>query len=152
LKQSFQTCLFILSITFLLVASFPIPALSSCSSEYEEVDCGYLTIHIKDFSGMKVKTAGMVHFMASYYMFEDFWLGGIPVVVRFAMLPDPPQNSSIVVCGIIEYSEIEGGFYFLNAHSWTYEGTMPEFPSFLIPTLFIAAPLLAAIVCKRKYH
>lgn len=135
---------------FLLVASLPIPASSSCSSEYEDVDWGYLAAHMEDFCGMKVKTTGMVHYFASYYMFEDFWLEGIPVTVRFAELPKPPENSSIGVCGAIEYSEVEGGFYYLNARSWTYEGTMPEFPSFFFAPLFTTATLLAITFYRRK--
>jgi len=106
---------------------------------------------MKDFCGQEVRTTGTVRFMVSFYMYEDFWLDGVvPVVVRFAGLPNPPVNSSVGVCGIIEYCTIEGGFFYLNAHSWTYVATtMPEFQSFVFLPLLMLATLLAVIVYKK---
>ncbi|MGC8939038.1 MAG: hypothetical protein ACP5KU_00855 [Candidatus Bathyarchaeia archaeon] len=78
-------------------------------------------------------------------MFEDFWLSrSIPVVVRFAGLPKPSENSSIEICGTIDFCNLEGGFYYLNAECWAYaEKMMPEFQPFvLIPTLAIFTLLL----------
>jgi hypothetical protein len=107
---------------------------------------------MEDLCGEKVRTVGTVDYLISFYMFEDFWLSKvIPVVVRSAELPTPPENSSIEICGIIEYCRLEGGFFYLNAQSWTYaEETMPEFQSLIIVPLFVLATLLAVIVYKKN--
>jgi hypothetical protein len=64
-------------------------------SEYLEVNLGYLAGHMEDFDGIGVSTKGTVYFMISFYMYEDFWLDrAIPVVVRFAGLPTPPEVPS----------------------------------------------------------
>jgi hypothetical protein len=125
---------------------------ADCSSEYREVDLGYLATHLEDFCGEKVRTVGTVDYLISFYMYEDFWLDKlIPVVVRFAGLPQPLENSSIEVCGIIEYCKLEGGFFYLNAQSWTYaKETMPEFPSSLILPLFMVA-IFPIIIFKKKH-
>jgi hypothetical protein len=114
---------------------------------------GYLAAHLGDFCGEKVRTVGTVDYLISFYMYEDFWLDKvIPVVVRFAGLPQPTENSSIEVCGIIEYCKLEGGFLYLNAQSWTYaKETMPEFPSSLILSLFMVA-MFPVIIFFKKNH
>ena len=93
------------------------------SGGYLEVDVPYLATHLEDFHGMMIKTNGIVKFYPSIYMYEDFWVQArtgenIPVVVRFAELPIPLENSYIEVWGIIEYCELEGGFFYLNGSSW----------------------------------
>jgi len=125
---------------------------ADCNPEYEEVNLGYLATHIADYCGKKVRTSGVVHYMGSVYMYEDFWLDIlVPVVIRNAELPLPPENSSIEVCGIIEHCELEGGFFYLNAHSWTIaEETMPEFQSLIIVPLFVLATLLTVMVYKKN--
>jgi hypothetical protein len=60
-------------------------------------------------------------------------------------------NSSIEVCGIVEYSNLEGGFFYLNAECWTYAATiMPELQSFLLMPLFTLVTLLAVIVFRKE--
>jgi len=88
-----------------------------------EVDLPYLATHMEDFHDVMVKTNGIVKFYPSIYMYEDFWLDAhtgenIPVVVRFAELSIPLENSYIEVQGSIEYCELEGGFFYLNVSSW----------------------------------
>jgi hypothetical protein len=94
------------------------------STDYEYVDLTYLTSHPQVFKGFPVATRGVVKFSASVYMYEDFWLQAqsnekIPVVVRFAGLPIPREGSLIEVSGTIEYCDLEGGFFYLNASSLT---------------------------------
>lgn len=88
------------------------------------VDLSYLASHPLDFKGMPVATIGFVRFYASVYMFEDFFLEcqtgeRIPVVVRFAGLPAPEDLSLVEVSGKMEYSSLEGGFFYLNASAVT---------------------------------
>ena len=88
------------------------------------VDLSYLASHPLDFKGMPVATIGIVRFYASVYMFEDFFLEcqtgeRIPVVVRFAGLPAPEDLSLVEVSGKMEYSSLEGGFFYLNASAVT---------------------------------
>lgn len=87
------------------------------------VDLKYLAEHPEEFKGVCVTTSGTVRYYASIYMFEDFWLQAqndakIPVVTRFAGLPDPSEGLFIEISGKIEYANLEGGFHFLNATSW----------------------------------
>ncbi|MEM4733356.1 MAG: hypothetical protein QXD70_02380 [Candidatus Bathyarchaeia archaeon] len=91
---------------------------------YENLDLKYLVEHIEAFKSTGVKVNGTVRYYASIYMFEDLWLQAgegakIPVVTRFAGLPRPPEGIFIEVSGTIEYCNLEGGFYFLNATSWS---------------------------------
>lgn len=101
-----------------------------------------------------IKMVGRVKSWISYIMFEDFWLQThdgqvIPVVVRFAGLPVPPKDSDIEVVGIMEYSTLEGGFYYLDAQSWSYVASAPEFPSLLILSVFMMVGLVAAVALKK---
>jgi len=94
------------------------------------VDLKYLAEHPEEFKGVCVTTNGTVRYYASIYMFEDFWLQAqddakIPGVTRFAGLPDPPEGLFIEVSGIIEYSNLEGGFYFLNVTLWKTSQSTP---------------------------
>lgn len=87
------------------------------------VDLKYLAEHPEEFKGVCVTTNGTVRYYTSIYMFEDFWLQAqndakIPVVTRFAGLPEPPEGLFIEISGKIDYSNLEGGFYFLNSTSW----------------------------------
>lgn len=104
---------------------------------YENVDLKYLVEHIEAFKSAGVKVNGTVRYYASIYMFEDFWLqageGKIPVVTRFAGLPRPPEGLFIEVLGTIEYCNLEGGFYFLNATLWRAIQQTPQQPT-LSPT------------------
>ncbi len=144
--------LFVFLFAFSSTALLPIASSADRGSEYREVDVGYLATHIADSCGEKVRTTGTVCFLASCYMYEDFWLSrAIPVVVRSAGLQQPLENSGIEICGIVEHCELEGGFFYLNAQSWVYtEKHLPEFPSLVAIPLFMFASLLAVIVCRRK--
>jgi hypothetical protein len=141
----------ILCICFLIFLTFPLLAIVSAlnNSEYVEVDLQYLAAHMEEFCGQKVRVNGTVSFMTSTYMYEDFWLDKvIPVVVRFAGLPVPLEGSFIEIWGTIEHSNLEGGFYYLNADTYTKDAA-PEFPQFLIIPFFMAATLLTLIVYRK---
>jgi hypothetical protein len=139
LKRFLSISLPVLLITFSLITSLPIRVSASHEFEYLDVDLEHLAVHMKDFYGMTVKTMGIVKFFLSIYMYEDFWLAAqtgvaIPVVVRFAGLPPPPENSSIEILGVVEYCALEGGFFYLEAQELR---TIPEFPSLIVIPLFI---------------
>jgi hypothetical protein len=142
----------VLLFSFLLIVSLSVRVSANDDSEYLKVNLSYLAAHLEDFSGKKVRTVGSVHYLASIYMYEDFWLSrAIPVVVRFAELPVPPEHSFIEVFGTIEYCHLEGGFFYLNADYWAYAGEkLPEFQSLMLP-LFLLATLLAVIAYKKKH-
>lgn len=135
--------LLLLSVFLALADSIRVEAASEMqglnySSVASYVDLGYLAEHMQQFEGVYVTTNGTVRYYASFYMFEDFWLQArsetrIPVVVRFAGLPEPPEGLFIEVSGKIEYSRLEGGFYFLNATAWRSIQPVPQ-PS-VSPTL-----------------
>jgi hypothetical protein len=121
---------------------------SSETSKYLDVDLEFLIAHLDNYHGTEIRTSGIVKYLVSIYMFEDFWLcaqggAGIPIVVRFAGLPRPNQNSLIEIQGVIDFCGLEGGFYYLNASSWSYIGTItvPESPSFLTAPLSVARAL-----------
>jgi len=90
----------------------------------EFVDLKYLAANMKQFEGVSVTTNGTVRYLASIYMYEDFWLQAqnsdakIPVVTRLAGLAVPPSMAIVEVAGIVKHSTLEGGFYFLEASSW----------------------------------
>jgi hypothetical protein len=104
------------------------------------VDLKVLAGDIAEFEGVLVTTNGTVRYYGSIYMFEDFWLeaenyeGHIMVVTRFAGLLVPPENASIEVTGTIEYSKLEGGFYYLNASSWRALSAVTDEPPTPTPT------------------
>jgi hypothetical protein len=109
-----------------------------------------------DYLGMEVKTEGIVKFFFSIYMYEDFWLAAknnefvaIPVLVRETGLLSPPENTSIQILGTVEYSFLEGGFYYLRAQEFD---VIPEFPSLLILPLLILSNLLAILVYRRRQN
>jgi hypothetical protein len=90
------------------------------------VDLNYLASHLAEFKSFQVATRGIVKFYGSVYMYEDFWLQSqsqgsarIPIVLEFPALPVPHNGTLVEVSGTIEYSNLEGGFYYLNASSWT---------------------------------
>lgn len=153
MKKSLGICLLFLLLGLSLVPSLSIRASAHDDSEHLEINLEYLAGHMEDFDRMRVRTKGTVNFMISFYMYEDFWLDrAIPVVVRFAGLPTPPEGSFIEVQGVIEYSRLEGGFYYLNAHSWAFaDHSVAEFPLFLILPLFMIATLLIVIIYERKH-
>ena len=131
----------------------------SSSSTNEHVDLMYLAAHLEEFENQSVTTNGTVRFYGSIFMFEDFWLQAssdakIPVVTRFAGLSVPSNDSLIEISGTVEHSTLEGGFYFLNASSWT-AGVIPEFPSTLTLILSligfsVLVALLKANLTQRK--
>jgi len=90
----------------------------------EYVDLKFLAANMKQFEGVRVTTNGTVRYLASIYMYEDFWLQAqtsdakIPVVTRLAGLAVPPSMAIVEVAGIVKHSTLEGGFYFLEASSW----------------------------------
>lgn len=102
-----------------LAVSLSLGTLATTQDEYLDVDLAYLVANKQDFLGVRVRTKGIVRFYISFYMFEDFWLEAsfgtaIPTVVRFAGLPTPPEGSFVEVVGIVQYSDLEGGFFYLN--------------------------------------
>ncbi len=97
------------------------PTADSAPSNY---DLGNLTQNLSQLTGANVSTMGVVRFLASVYMYEDFWLQAqgnqsarIPVVTRFAGIPKPSEGDFVKVQGTIEYINLEGGFFILNASS-----------------------------------
>lgn len=139
-------------LSFSLVASFLMVAFAADESEYLEVNLSYLATHLEEFYGRKVKTTGTVHSqLCSIYMFEDFWLSrAIPVVIRFANLSMPLENSRIEIFGIIDYCRLEGGFFYFNAHRWRYViETLPEFPSLLFPLSVMMATVFSVLIFKK---
>ena len=112
-----------------LATSLPIRMLATSQDEYVDVDLAYLLANKRVFLGVNVRTKGTVRFGFSFYMFEDFWLeallddtliGYLPVIVRFAGIPKPPDWSLIKVVGVMEYSDLEGGFFYLNVSQWSF--------------------------------
>ena len=74
--------------------------------------------------GATIVTRGLAKFHGSVFMYEDFWLqdqlnqsAQIPVVVRFANLAIPRPDELVEVLGTVEFSSLEGGFYYLNVSS-----------------------------------
>jgi hypothetical protein len=152
LKSFLRVCLVLLP-ALSLIFSLPIEVSAKHhQQDSAEVDIAYLAAHMEDFYGMIVRTNGTVKYYVSIYMYEDFWLAeygaAIPVVVRFSGLPKPPENSSIEVTGIIDFCDLEGGFFYLNAQEVE---LIPEFTLTLILPLFMMATLLAIIVYRRKH-
>ncbi len=156
--------LLLLVISFTAHSSFAIGAElrtqnMSPSSTNVYVDLSYLASHLAEFENQSVRTNGTVRTdFGSIYMFEDFWLQApnvakIPVVTRLAGLPVPQNGSWIEVSGEIEHSNLEGGFYFLNASSWT-TATIPEIPSTTILAvsfmIFSLTALLAAYAKRNQ--
>ncbi len=101
-------------------------AQTDSDKEYTLLDMLYLSQNIQNFEGQNIMTRGVVlKGYASNYMFEDFQLqarnnanASILVVTGSAGLSDPLNSSYIEIAGKIEYSNLEGGFYYLNASSW----------------------------------
>ena len=123
-------------------------ALSSCTFIQP------LLVYGSNSSSTVITVFGKVEFWASYYMFEDFWLQTqdgpiIPVVARLSGLPVPPKDSVIEVVGTMKYSTLEGGFYYLDAQSWSYVASAPEFPSLPMLLVFMIMGSLAAVVLKK---
>ena len=97
---------------------------SLTDSAYTHFDLSYLAQNISQLKGARILTTGIVRFLASVYMYEDFWLQAqmnqsvkIPVVVRFAGVTLPSEGDLVQVQGTIAYSSLEGGFFYLNASS-----------------------------------
>ena len=94
----------------------------------ENVNLSYLIDHVNEFENKEVKVVGYVKYYASIYQYEDFWLDpdekgigwAIPLKVTQIGLPRPPENSYILVEGVVVYKELEGGFYCIHVNSWTY--------------------------------
>ena len=119
----------------------------------EYVDLSYLANHLLEFENRSVTTNGTVRFYASIYMFEDCWLEAqngakIMVVTRLAGLSSPANGSSVEVSGTIEHSNLEGGFYFLNASSWKI-ASMPEFSTTTMLLIMLVLSGSVALL-KRK--
>jgi hypothetical protein len=94
---------------------------ASHSANYNLTD---LAQHLSQLKDANVTTTGVVRFLASVYMYEDFWLQSqgnqtakIPVVTRFAGISKPGEGDLVKVQGTIAYINLEGGFFVLNASS-----------------------------------
>ncbi len=97
---------------------------ATSSPSYTFYDLNYVASNIAKLNSSMITTRGLAKFLGSIYQYEDFWLqdqinqsAKIPVVVRFAGLNDPRQDALIEVQGTVEYSRLEGGFFYLNASS-----------------------------------
>lgn len=122
------------------------------------VDLAYLAGHLAEFENLTISTNGTVRTDGgSIYMFEDFWLQAqngakIMIVTRYAKLTVPSNGSLIKVSGVIQHSNLEGGFYFLNATSWI-AITLPEFPSIMLPLLaLVVSSSFLLYFCSSKKH
>jgi Type I phosphodiesterase / nucleotide pyrophosphatase len=97
---------------------------ASTPSDYIFYDLNYVASNLKGLNGSNIATRGLVKYIASVYMYEDFWLqdqlnqsARIPVVVRFANLTRPRPDALIEIQGTIVFNSLEGGFHYLNASS-----------------------------------
>lgn len=102
------------------------PMGDSALANYKYVDLAYLASHLEEFKGVQVATAGTMRFYSSTHMFEDFWLQSrgnksVPVVAGIFWFAPPREGALVKVSGTIEFSSIEGGFFYLNASSVTAE-------------------------------
>jgi len=154
LKRILVASFLVLLIMFSLTSLSQIEVSFSLESVYADVDLDYLAHHMDDYNGMKVKTEGIVKFFFSIYMYEDFWLAAknneyvaVPVLVRDIGLLPPPENTSIQILGTVEYSSVEGGFYYLRVQEFE---VISEFPSLLILPLLILSTLVAVLVFRRR--
>lgn len=108
-----------------IINAQPTTQLAGSDSDNQDfVDLNYLALNLEEFRGAQIATDGIVKLYASIFMFENFWLQSkenssarIPVVARFTGLPTPPEGTLVKVLGTIEYSNLEGGFFYLNASS-----------------------------------
>jgi len=85
----------------------------------EEVKIPYLVKHIEEYEGRKVRLTRTVRYYVSVYMFEDFRLeehgAKIPIKLGEELkekIRKLPENSTIIVEGIVTWCELEGGFYY----------------------------------------
>jgi hypothetical protein len=130
---------------------------SAHAIQSEFVDLTYLAGHLAEFENRSITTNGTVRFYASIYMFEDFWLqdegeAKVLVVTRFSGLPVPENGSFVEISGRIEHSNLEGGFYFLNAASLTVpvlSEFSPDASIFLFLFALCAAAVLVGVKVKR---
>jgi hypothetical protein len=97
---------------------------SVADSAYTNYDLNYLVQNLSQLNGAKVATMGIARFLPSIYMYEDFWLqaqgnqsANISVVTRFSNITKPNEGDLVKVQGTVEYVNLEGGFFFLNASS-----------------------------------
>lgn len=126
-RKAFALLLTVLTLTtvFLILSRLDVPlADAETGTPYGSYDLSVLVQNLNQLNGSKVSTRGIARFLASVYMFEDFWLqdrnnqsAKIPVVVRFAGISKPSEGDFIEVNGTITYSGLEGGFFYLNASS-----------------------------------
>ena len=99
-------------------------AASVAAPVYTYYNLSYVFSHQDQLRTAAIATRGIVKFVASIFMFEDFWLQAqtnqsenMKVVTGFAGLPTPREGALIEVQGTIEYSNLEGGFSYINASS-----------------------------------
>jgi hypothetical protein len=99
-------------------------ATAATAPVYTYYNLSYVFSHQNQLKGEAIATRGTVKFMASIFMFEDFWLQAqtnqsenMKVVTREAGLPLPQEGTLIEIQGTIESSNLEGGFYYINASS-----------------------------------
>lgn len=97
---------------------------STADSAFTQYQLNFIVQNSSQLRGTGVATSGIAKFYASVFMFEDFWLQSqenqslrIPVVARSAGIPKPSSGDLVKILGTIEYSNLEGGFFYLNASS-----------------------------------
>ena len=148
-KTKLITLLFLAGILTIMCKTSPVKA------DYLDVDLSYLIKHIQEFEGVAIRTNGTVKFYTSFIMHEDFWLQApdglaVPVEIMQNDLPRPPENLPIIVEGVVVWHSFEGGFYSIHADSWISVWPLPEFPTFAVLPLLVAATLVVVTV-RRKY-
>ena len=103
------------------------------------VDMYYLATHPEEFKGKSITTIGIVRYHALAPMFEDFQLDCqseerigpnnrfILVVTRPAGLTNPNYGSLVELSGKWESTDLDGGYYYLNATKLSTIEAMPKF-------------------------
>ncbi len=113
----------------MILASIPDTPKQTSTDNY--VDMYYLASHADEFEGKSITTIGIARHYGSVTMFEDFQLDSqseerlgasdqmILVVTRPAGLLNPNDGSLVELSGKWEFTDLEGGHYYLNATKLT---------------------------------
>jgi hypothetical protein len=111
---------------------------SKQNSTENYVDMYYLSTHPEEFKGKSITTIGIVRYHALAPMFEDFQLDCqgeekagpdnqfILVVTRPAGLTNPNYGSLVELSGKWESTDLDGGYYYLNATKLSTIEAMPN--------------------------
>ncbi len=143
-KKKLYIGLSFLVVFILLTIALAPMILASISDTPEEtatdnyVDMYYLATHPDEFRGKSITTIGIVRYHALAPMFEDFQLDCqsehragpnnqfILVVTKPAGLTNPTYGSLVELSGKWESTDLEGGYYYLNATKLSTIEAMPN--------------------------